>query len=287
MLSMCQTLHGLACMAYMGSAWVLSHSVVSSSLRSHGLWPIRLLCPWNWSGLPFPTPGDLPDPGIKPMSLVSPLAGRFFTTRPPGKPSDTGLSAFKCNFLWFSQPPSPGRFCCFSHFINEGFILKGEAIYLPETWLWQLADLEFEFPSPHSVPSSIWHQTVACLTIEDPVLCSAGLTGVPLAWRGTAFLLLTYLSYDFSAFCTWLTLIPILAHTSCPRTPPHYPLFILGVLFRPVGCKWTRNYLSWNPASSVFYNPWSPSHFIVVSTVLLSKRSLVKFWWKSFAWIRL
>ena len=25
-----------------------------------------------WSGLPFPTPGDLPDPGIKPASLVSP-----------------------------------------------------------------------------------------------------------------------------------------------------------------------------------------------------------------------
>ena len=38
-----------------------------------------------WSGLPFP-PGDLPDPGIEPMSLVSPaLAGGFFTTEPPGK----------------------------------------------------------------------------------------------------------------------------------------------------------------------------------------------------------
>ena len=41
-----------------------------------------------WSGLPFPTPGDLPDPGIKPVSLASPaLAGGFFTTVPPGKPS--------------------------------------------------------------------------------------------------------------------------------------------------------------------------------------------------------
>ena len=36
----------------------------------------------SWSGLPFPSPGDLPDPGIKPVSLVSPaLAGRFLTTR--------------------------------------------------------------------------------------------------------------------------------------------------------------------------------------------------------------
>ena len=37
-----------------------------------------------WSGLPFPSLGDLPDPGIK---LVSPvLAAAFFTAEPPGKP---------------------------------------------------------------------------------------------------------------------------------------------------------------------------------------------------------
>ena len=39
-----------------------------------------------WSGLPFPTAGDLPDPGIKPTSLVSPaLEGGFLTTNTPGK----------------------------------------------------------------------------------------------------------------------------------------------------------------------------------------------------------
>ena len=33
-----------------------------------------------WSGLPFPAPGDLPDPGIEPTSVRSPaLAGGFFT----------------------------------------------------------------------------------------------------------------------------------------------------------------------------------------------------------------
>jgi len=36
------------------------------------------------SGLPFPSPGDLPDPGIK--SLSPALAGGFFTTQPPKKP---------------------------------------------------------------------------------------------------------------------------------------------------------------------------------------------------------
>ena len=40
-----------------------------------------------WSGLPFPPPGDLSDPGIKPTSPASPvLAGGFFTTEPPENP---------------------------------------------------------------------------------------------------------------------------------------------------------------------------------------------------------
>jgi len=58
----------------------------------------RLLCPWDfpgqeyWSGLPFPSPGDLP--GIKHISLA--LAGRFFfffffTTEPPRKPFENSL----------------------------------------------------------------------------------------------------------------------------------------------------------------------------------------------------
>ena len=42
-----------------------------------------------WSGLPFSSPGDLPNPGIILMSLASfVLEGRFFTTLPPGKPKN-------------------------------------------------------------------------------------------------------------------------------------------------------------------------------------------------------
>ena len=37
-----------------------------------------------WSGLLFPSPGDLPDPGTEPTSPA--LAGGFFTTEPPEKP---------------------------------------------------------------------------------------------------------------------------------------------------------------------------------------------------------
>ena len=48
-----------------------------------------------WSGVPFPTPGDLPDPGIKPTSFASPaLAGRFFTTSATWKAHQQYLLSF-------------------------------------------------------------------------------------------------------------------------------------------------------------------------------------------------
>ena len=67
------------------------------SVASNSLQPLDCTLPGSsvmgfsrqeyWSGLPFPTPGDLPDPGIEPVSLLSPaLAGGFFTTAPPRKP---------------------------------------------------------------------------------------------------------------------------------------------------------------------------------------------------------
>ena len=65
----------------------LSSSVVSNSLQSHGLYvahqaPLSMEFSRQeyWSGLPFPPPGDLLNPGIKPEFFTSPaLAGRFFT----------------------------------------------------------------------------------------------------------------------------------------------------------------------------------------------------------------
>ena len=39
-----------------------------------------------WSGFPFPSPGDLPNPRIESASPA--LAGRFFTSEQPGKPND-------------------------------------------------------------------------------------------------------------------------------------------------------------------------------------------------------
>ena len=40
-----------------------------------------------WGELPCPAPGDLPDPGIKPVSLISPaLQADSLPSEPPGKP---------------------------------------------------------------------------------------------------------------------------------------------------------------------------------------------------------
>ena len=53
---------------------MLSRSVTPDSLWPHGLLPVRLLCPWEfsrqeyWCGLPCPPPKDLPNPGIEPRS---------------------------------------------------------------------------------------------------------------------------------------------------------------------------------------------------------------------------
>ena len=56
-----------------------------------------------WSGLPCSPPGDLPDPGIEPVSPA--LAGRFFTTEPPRKPCGRCLTQFPPGAI-FSVFPS-------------------------------------------------------------------------------------------------------------------------------------------------------------------------------------
>ena len=52
-----------------------------------------------WSGLPFPSPGDLLDPGFKQQSPA--LAGGFSTTEPPRKPHIFCYLQTTCSFLTF------------------------------------------------------------------------------------------------------------------------------------------------------------------------------------------
>ena len=65
-----------SCVRLSVTPWTVAHQA-----------PLPKGCPRqeHWSGLPLPSLGDLPKPGIKYTSPA--LANRFFTTEPPGKPS--------------------------------------------------------------------------------------------------------------------------------------------------------------------------------------------------------
>ena len=76
-LSVCVCVLLLSCVQFFATLWTVAHQGSLSMDFSREEY---------WSGLPFPTPGDLPDPGIQTMTLVSSaLAGGFFTAVPPGK----------------------------------------------------------------------------------------------------------------------------------------------------------------------------------------------------------
>jgi len=72
----------------------MDHSLPASS--AHGISQQEY-----WSGLPFPSPGDLPNQGMEPASLASPAsAGGFFSAEPPGKPGPYKLYIFSSHFYF-------------------------------------------------------------------------------------------------------------------------------------------------------------------------------------------
>ena len=58
-----------------------------------------------WSGLPFPSPGDLPDPGIKPGSPA--LEADALTSEPPGKHKDLSCATYYYFFYSHIHPLTP------------------------------------------------------------------------------------------------------------------------------------------------------------------------------------
>ena len=75
----------------LSSSWTVTHQAPLS---------MGFLRQEYWSGLPFPPPRDLPDPGSAPVSPVSlALAGGFLTTEPFGKP----LLFFMHNNTYFNN----------------------------------------------------------------------------------------------------------------------------------------------------------------------------------------
>ena len=106
-------------------------SMVSSPPGSsvHGIVQARIL---EW--VPFPSPGDLPDLGVKPATLASPaLAGGFFTIAPPGK-QISSVQSLSCVRLFatpwtvaYQAPPSMGfsrqEYWSGFHFLLQGIFL--------------------------------------------------------------------------------------------------------------------------------------------------------------------
>ena len=116
--------------------YILTNSacVLSRIRLSVTLWTVARQAPLSmgflkqeyWRGLPFPPPGDLPDPGIEPASTA--LAAEFFTTEPPGKPNHQDPIhhlAFTTASLgtWLSKWPRAARVrpsgCGFQKLLSE------------------------------------------------------------------------------------------------------------------------------------------------------------------------
>ena len=72
------------CLTMCSAASVMSDSVALWTAAHQAPLSLGFSRQEYWAGLPFPSPGDLPHPGIEPVSPA--LAGIFFTTQPPGKP---------------------------------------------------------------------------------------------------------------------------------------------------------------------------------------------------------
>ena len=94
-----------------------------------------------WRGLPFPSPGDLPDPGIKAMSPA--LAGRFFTTSATWE-AQTGLASYGCCPLASMAGGIPRDFPGKNSGVDCHFLLQGSFLTQglnPDVLHWQVDSL--------------------------------------------------------------------------------------------------------------------------------------------------
>ena len=80
----------------------------------------------HWSELPFPSPGDLPNPGVEPRSPT--LQADTLTSAPPGK-LDYSVSSPKWGFFLGTAICEPGWDCGVSHRLI-GYMFKGIKCYI-------------------------------------------------------------------------------------------------------------------------------------------------------------
>ena len=108
-----------SCVQLLVTLWTVAHQTLLSMGFSRQEY---------WSGLPCPSSGDLPHPGIKPTSLMSPsLAGGFFTT------STTALfllSSLNCSLAFLSYYSLTGFSLGFVHNCHPGIIYFPQKVVL-------------------------------------------------------------------------------------------------------------------------------------------------------------
>ena len=137
--------------------WTIAHQAPLS---------VEFLKQEYWSQLPFPSSGDLPNPGIKPMPPA--LAGGFFTTEPPGKPPFPHTSPYSLTQSDFTPPPLQGH--CSSQ--GHGPLLTSRALlshiqhYRPPSLSWAHSS-----QSPDMSQVSNWQK------LKSQVILSVGEVG--------------------------------------------------------------------------------------------------------------
>ena len=83
---------------------------MSDCLRPHGL-SMEFSRPEYWRGWPFPSPGDLPNPGIKPRSPA--LQADSLPAEPQGKPKNTGAGSLSLlQWIFPTQESNQGLLHC-------------------------------------------------------------------------------------------------------------------------------------------------------------------------------
>ena len=85
-------LKSLRCVLLFVTPWTIAHQAPPSMGSSRQEY---------WSGLPFPSPGDLPDPGIEPRSPI--MQADALTSEPPGKQRP------KCKAKYYKTPRQKQR----------------------------------------------------------------------------------------------------------------------------------------------------------------------------------
>ena len=139
-----------------------------------------------WNGLPCPPPGDLPDPGIEPMSLISPaLAGRFFTTSTTWEAYHRIQQFHSWAYIWKNKQTNRKILSWkYTHttFIAALFTIRKTTQVMeitqcpsPDEWIKKMWDIYIYLTSSLSIYEQwIITEPATCMDLEDFMLSGRG-----------------------------------------------------------------------------------------------------------------